>query len=180
MTKVHNELTDELLSWIKNQPMYFLGSAPLSAQGHINLSPRGLDSLRVLDPNQVLILDLTGSGNETAAHVMENGRLTIMFCAFEGAPRILRLYGEAEVILADHPDWPSLRAEFPNNIPGIRQIFRLLVTRVQTSCGYGVPLMDFVAQREDLLDWARKKGEPGLAEGSRVLGRLQDHRSLLP
>ena len=124
----------------------------------MNLSPRGLDGLRVIDPNQVAILDMTGSGNETAAHLLENGRITIMFCAFTGDASILRLYGEGEVVLPDDEDWPELRELFAADIPGVRQIFRVLVTRVQISCGQGVPLMDYVEQRDGLLNWAKEKG----------------------
>ena len=162
--KVYTEITTEIAEWIRQQPMFFNASAPLSGQGHINLSPRGLDSLRIVDPNQVAILDLTGSGNETACHLNENGRMTVMFCAFAGEPQILRLYGEGEVILPGDHNWQTLRKLFPENIPGVRQIFRLLVTRVQTSCGYGVPLMEFQSQRERILDWARDKGEDGIRQ----------------
>ncbi len=165
--KVYGEITDELGAWIDAQHLFFLGSAPLSPQGHVNVSPRGLDSLRILDPNRVAILDLTGSGNETAAHLKENGRLTVMFCAFEGEPRILRLYGEGEVIQPGDEDWAHLRGRFADDIPGVRQIFHLMVTRVQTSCGYGVPLMDFVADRQRLTDWAAEKGEEGIARYQR-------------
>lgn len=162
--KVLPVITPELEEWIKQQPLFFNSTAPLGGQGHVNLSPRGLDSLRVIDPNQVAILDLTGSGNETAAHLLENGRITIMFCAFTGAPLILRLYGEGEVILPGDEDWLDLRDLFPDDVPGVRQIFRVLVTRVQTSCGYGVPLMDFVAQRDRLLNWAADKSEADIAK----------------
>ena len=162
--KVYTEITPQLAKWIEKQPMYFNASAPLSNQGHINLSPRGLDSLRIVDPNQIAILDLTGSGNETACHLTENGRMTVMFCAFEGEPQILRLYGEGEVIAPGDRAWPDLRGLFADDIPGVRQIFRLLVTRVQTSCGYGVPLMEFLAQRERLVDWAAEKGEEGIQQ----------------
>ena len=161
--KVLPAITDELRDWIKEQPMFFNATSPLGEQGHVNLSPRGLDSFRVIDPNQVAILDLTGSGNETAAHLLENGRITIMFCAFNGAPLILRLYGEGEVILPDTDEWAELRGLFPQDIPGVRQIFRVLVTRVQTSCGYGVPLMDFVGQRKLLTRWAEEKGDEGIS-----------------
>lgn len=160
--KVLPSITPELADWIKQQPLFFNSTSPLSGQGHVNLSPRGLDGLRVIDPNQLAILDLTGSGNETAAHLLENGRMTIMFCAFNGAPMILRLYGEGEVILPDDEDWAELRALFAVDIPGVRQIFRLLVTRVQTSCGEGVPLMDYVGQRDRLLNWAAEKGPEGI------------------
>ncbi|WP_455218244.1 pyridoxamine 5'-phosphate oxidase family protein [Kaarinaea lacus] len=157
--KVHETIDEELADWIRAQPVFFNATAPLDTGGHINLSPRGLDSLRITGPKQVIIIDRTGSGNETAAHLAENGRLTIMFCAFEGAPRILRLYGRGEVVLPDDSDWQTLRQHFPDDIPGVRQIFRLDITRVQTSCGFAVPLMNFEKQRTDLDDWARKKGE---------------------
>ena len=160
--KVLPAITPELEQWIKQQALFFNATAPLGGQGHVNLSPRGLDGLRVIDPNQLAILDLTGSGNETAAHLLENGRITIMFCAFSGKPMILRLYGEGEVILPNDEEWPELRELFAADIPGVRQIFRVLVTRVQTSCGEGVPLMDFVGQREQLLNWAREKGPDGI------------------
>lgn len=159
MAKVYPEITQDLAAWIREQPMFFVGSAPLSPQGHVNISPRGLDTLRILDPNQVAFLDLTGSGNESAAHVAENHRITLLFCAFSGEPRILRLYGEGEVILPGSAEWAELRPEFPSAMPGERQIFRILVTRVQTSCGYGVPLMDYRGQRQRLIEWAEEKGE---------------------
>ena len=156
--KVLPAISPELTDWIQQQPMFFNATSPLAEQGHVNLSPRGLDSLRVIDPNQVAILDFTGSGNETAAHLLENGRMTIMFCAFQGKPMILRLYGAGEVILPADEDWAELRELFGPDLPGVRQIFRVLVTRVQVSCGEGVPLMDFVKQRDGLLNWASQKG----------------------
>ena len=162
--KVFPGITPELADWINHQPLFFNATAPLGGQGHVNLSPRGLDGLRIIDPNQLAILDFTGSGNETAAHLLENGRITLMLCAFNGPPMILRLYGEGEVILPDEEDWAELREIFPPSLPGVRQIIRILVTRVQTSCGEGVPLMDFVAQRTRLLEWAREKGEQGLRD----------------
>ncbi|MFV1984686.1 MAG: pyridoxamine 5'-phosphate oxidase family protein [Thiohalomonadales bacterium] len=164
MAKVHKEITTELSDWISQQEMYFVASAPLTDSGHVNVSPRGVHSLRILSPNQVLLLDLTGSGNETAAHVVENSRLTIMFCAFTGKPKILRLYGKAKAILPGHADWNKLRKEFPDTIPGVRQLFRLDINRVQTSCGFGVPLMDFVAQRELLVEWSEKRNEQEIKE----------------
>ena len=164
MAKVHSEITSELANWIAEQPLYFVASAPLSDSGHVNVSPRGVHSLRIMNPNQVLLLDLTGSGNETAAHVTENSRLTVMFCAFTGKPKILRLYGSAEAILPGHQDWATLRAEFPESIAAVRQLFRLDINRIQTSCGFGVPLMDFVAQREILTEWSEKRDEQELIE----------------
>ncbi|MDH5446667.1 MAG: pyridoxamine 5'-phosphate oxidase family protein [Gammaproteobacteria bacterium] len=165
--KVFDSISNELTDWIYKQPLFFNATSPLGEQGHVNLSPRGLDSFRVLDPNHVAILDLTGSGNETAAHLLENGRITVMFCAFEGAPQILRLYGTGEVILPGNDDWAALRECFSEQIPGVRQIFKISVTRVQTSCGFGVPLMDFVAQRDTLTNWATKKGEAGIRDYQR-------------
>ncbi len=160
--KVYPEISPELAEWIAAQAMFFSATAPVGSEGHINLSPRGLDSLRLVNPNTIAILDFTGSGNETAAHLLQNGRITIMLCAFSGEPRILRLYGHGRVILPDTRDWSSLRKLFPGEPPGVRQIFHVEVHRVQTSCGYGVPLMEFVQQRSVLLDWATKKGEDGI------------------
>ncbi|MDH5180331.1 MAG: pyridoxamine 5'-phosphate oxidase family protein [Gammaproteobacteria bacterium] len=162
--KVYPGIPPEIAAWIADQKIFFLASAPLSPQGHVNLSPRGLDSIRVVDPNQVVILDLTGSGNETAAHLLENGRITVMMCAFEGKPMILRLFGEGEVILPGDDEWADFRPLFDADIPGVRQIFRILVTRVQTSCGEAVPLMDFVAHRDELTNWAHEKGAAGIAQ----------------
>lgn len=161
MARVHPEISPEMAEWITAQPLFFIATAPLSAQGHINVSPRGLDTLRILDPHQVAFLDLTGSGNESAAHIVENARTTLMFCAFTGAPRILRLYGEGEVLLPGNAGWDALRPRFPD-LPGARQIIRLRVTRVQTSCGFGVPLMDYLGPRDDLSAWANNKGEENL------------------
>lgn len=172
MAKVLPEIDQELAEWIAAQPLFFNATAPLSGDGHINLSPRGLDTFRVLDPHAVAYLDFTGSGNESAAHIAENGRITLMFCAFSGAPRILRLYGRGEVILPDGNEWEMLRAHFPASLPPARQIVRVRVDRIQTSCGYGVPLLDFNRQRDELVQWAEKKGEAGLREYQEKNNRL--------
>jgi hypothetical protein len=148
-------------AFITAQQMYFVGSAPLSAEGHVNLSPKGLDSLRILGPNRVAYLDLTGSGNETSAHLSENGRITFMFCAFNGAPLILRLYGHGEVALPGSDRWRALRPLF-GDYPGARQIIVAEISRVQTSCGYGVPNYEYVGQRETLIKWTTAKGEDGI------------------
>jgi hypothetical protein len=163
MAKTYPALTTDLTSWIAQQPMFFIASAPLQTDGHINLSPRGLDSLHILTDHELVILDLTGSGNETAAHLQENGRLTVMLCAFQGDPKILRLYGQGRVILPEEDDWSDYRKLFDPAMPGVRQLFHLRIERIQTSCGFGVPLMDFVAQRDMLLEWARKKGADGIS-----------------
>jgi hypothetical protein len=163
MAKTHDTITDELRGFIEAQQMFFVASAPLSADGHINLSPKGLDCLRVLGPLRVAYLDLTGSGNETSAHLQENGRITLMFCAFAGPPRILRLYGTGATALPGSAAWEELRPLFPS-YPGARQIVVADIARVQTSCGFAVPLYEFAGQRETLVKWASAKGEQGLAE----------------
>jgi len=122
-----------------------------------------MDSLRVLSPNRVIWLNVTGSGNETAAHVADNPRMTLMFCAFEGRPLILRLYGEARAIHPRDPDWQALLKHFPA-LPGARQIFDLTVDLVQSSCGMAVPLFDYAEDREALNDWGRRKGPEGIEE----------------
>lgn len=159
--KRHEQLDDRLITWISQQNLFFVASAPLASSGHVNLSPRGYDSFRVLDNHTVAWLDLTGSGNETSAHIQENGRLTVMFCAFEGEPLILRLYGQGEVILPHTESWQQLLPRF-TPLPGARQIIRLRLERIQTSCGFGVPLMQTVEDRPRLMDWATKKGPQGL------------------
>ncbi|MDE2089385.1 MAG: pyridoxamine 5'-phosphate oxidase family protein [Gammaproteobacteria bacterium] len=160
----HESITPELAEWIAAQPLFFVASAPLSETGHVNVSPRGLDTFRVLGPREAAFIDLTGSGNETAAHVTENGRLTVMFCAFNGPPRILRLYGHGRVVLPEDAEWAQLRPLFPAGLSGARQILRLTVTNVSTSCGYGVPLFQYLGQRDALELWAQKKGPDGLVE----------------
>ncbi|MEM9931605.1 MAG: pyridoxamine 5'-phosphate oxidase family protein, partial [Bacteroidota bacterium] len=120
--------------------------------------PKGMDSLRVINPNRILWLNVTGSGNETAAHVLENGRMTLMWCAFNGAPLILRAYGTAKTIHPADAEWEALASQLPS-LPGARQIYDLRVDMVQTSCGKAVPLLDFNQDREQLNDWARKKDE---------------------
>lgn len=164
MAKLYPEIDAEMSAWIEAQPMFFVATAPLSLEGHVNLSPRGLDTFRVLGPREVAYLDLTGSGNETAAHLEENGRITVMFCAFSDRPRILRLYGQGMVVLRDDPEWDSLRCLFPGRLKGERQIVRVDVRRIQTSCGFGVPLMDFRGQREELVAWTAKKGPEGIRD----------------
>jgi len=162
MAKVFDHITSELQHFIAQQHLFFVATAPLSETGHVNLSPKGLDCFRVLSPNRVAYLDLTGSGNETSAHLQENGRITLMFCAFQGAPIILRLYGIGQTLLPNALEWDGLLAEFPV-IPGVRQIIVADIDRVQTSCGHGVPLYEHQGQRSQLVAWAEKRGEAGLA-----------------
>ncbi len=161
MGKRFTQLTDEHQSFIAEQHLFFVATAPI--EGRINLSPKGMDSLRVLDASTVAWLNVTGSGNETAAHVAENGRMTMMFCAFVGKPVILRLYGHAKVFHPRDPEWTSLFAQF-NALPGARQIFVLQIELVQSSCGMAVPYFDYVGEREQLNEWALKKGEAGIQD----------------
>ena len=163
MAKVHPEITPPLREFIERQPLFFVATAPLAADGHVNLSPKGLDALRVLAPDRVAYLDLTGSGNETAAHLRENGRITLMFCAFADKPLILRLYGRGEAIHPRDAAWNELVPHF-HELPGQRQIVRVRVESVQTSCGYAVPLYVFEGHRDLLTKWAEKKGDDGIRE----------------
>ena len=161
MGKVLPQLTDGLRGFIARQQLFFVATAPLDG-GHVNLSPKGMDSFRVLGPTSVAYLDNVGSGNETAAHVLENGRITIMFCAFEGSPLILRLYGRGRSVLPGDEQWSSLAAGFPSR-PGIRQIIVAELTRVQSSCGHGVPLYTYTGERQQLVEWAATEGPDKLA-----------------
>jgi hypothetical protein len=163
MAKVFDLITEELQKFISNQKIFFVGTAPLNATGHVNLSPKGLESFRILSPQRVGYLDVTGSGNETSAHLQENGRITLMFCAFQEPACILRLYGQGQTILPDSPEWNSFYSLFPP-LPGTRQIIVADIERVQTSCGFGVPLYEYQGQRETLVNWASKKGEEGVKE----------------
>lgn len=161
MANILDELDDELTEWIAAQPVFFVASAP-SQGGHVNLSPKGHDTFRVLGPRRVAYLDLTGSGAETIAHTRDNSRLTIMFCAFSGPPRILRLFGEAEAHREGATRYVELEDRFPA-LPGARSIVELALTRIQTSCGYSVPFMDLRDERPTLLRWAARKDRGELA-----------------
>lgn len=160
MATQYDEISDRHRRFIERQPMFFVATA--ARDGRVNLSPKGLDSLRVLSPGRVVWLNGTGSGNETAAHLLDHDRMTIMFCSFAREPLILRLYGRAREVQPSDAEWPELAGLFPP-LHGARQLFDVDVDLVVTSCGYGVPLMEEVGQR-DLMDrWAEKKGEAGLA-----------------
>ncbi len=161
MGKQLSALNQRLIHFINEQKLFFV--ATTSSNGSINLSPKGLDSFKVMDDNRVLWLNLTGSGNETAAHLIEDSRMTIMFCAFEGPPLILRLYGTAVTYHPRHGFWKDHISLFPK-IGGSRQLVDMKIDLVQTSCGMGVPLMDFKSQRHGLIDWAEDKGEEGIKE----------------
>jgi hypothetical protein len=161
MAKFYSELTDELREFIGEQKMFFTATAP--ASGRINLSPKGIDSFRCLDSHRVAYLDLTGSGNETAAHLHQNGRITLMFCSFTDRPLILRLYGQGEVVSLGDVRATELRQSF-SELPGSRQLILIHLESLQTSCGFGVPLYDLVAERTTLTDWATQKGSDGISE----------------
>ncbi len=161
MAKTHESITEALQAFIAKQHLFFVGTAPLSGEGHVNLSPKGLDSFRVLSPHRVAYMDLIGSGNETSAHLLENSRITFMFCAFDGPPNILRLYGQGYTVLPGQPEWPALAAHFTIS-PSTRQIIAADITRVQTSCGFGVPLYEYAGEREHHFIWAETKGQAGL------------------
>jgi hypothetical protein len=161
MAKIFDAITPELASFIEEQSLFFVGTAPLSSAGHVNLSPKGLDTLRILSPDRVAYLDLTGSGNETAAHLLENGRITFMFCSFGRFPKILRLYGRGRAVLPGGAEWPAYAELFPQ-LPGARQIIVADLEFMQTSCGHGVPVMELVEERDLLNRWAEAKGSAGL------------------
>lgn len=170
MGKVYDGIDEHQREWISKQPMFFVGSAPLDGEGHVNVSPKGpIGTLRVLDDHSIAYLDMVGSGAETVAHLRENGRIVVMLCAFEGPPRILRLHGRGEVIPAGDPRFDELyeRADFeaPHDVEAARRAIILVdVTRVADSCGYGVPLMGFEGERPHMEAWAEKKLRVGGVE----------------
>lgn len=161
MAKFYTALDEQLIAFIAAQKMFFVATAP--TRGRINLSPKGMDSLRCLDTHTVAYLDLTGSGNETAAHCRDNGRVTLMFCSFEEKPLILRLYGRGYTVPPEDTQWHTYSAHFPA-LPGTRQIVVLDIESVQTSCGFGVPYYNFMGERPTLIQWANGKGEAGLVQ----------------
>ncbi len=162
MAKFLTALDDRLMAFIRAQRMFFTGSAPHS--GRVNVSPKGLDTFRILSPTRVGFLDLTGSGNETAAHLLENGRITFMFCSFEGPPLILRLYGRGRSVQQYDTEWNELRPLFGPSLLGERQLIIAELESIQTSCGYGVPLYEFKEERTQLVDWAQRKGTEGVRQ----------------
>ena len=161
MGKVYTGITPELAEWIGRQRVFFVASAPLAADGLINCSPKGMDSLRILNEHEVAYIDLTGSGIETAAHSRENGRIVFMFCAFDGPPKIVRLHGTSDVLPAGSPAYELLAPMFPA-YPGRRAIVRARIARVSDSCGFAVPRYSYVAERDTLVRWAESKGADGL------------------
>lgn len=171
MAKQFDSLSEDLIRFIGNQKMFFVGTA--GAEGRVNVSPKGMDTFRVLNSNKIIWLNLTGSGNETAAHLLENGRITTMFCSFDAKPMILRLYGHGSVIHPGDENWGAHITSFPA-LPGARQIVNVDLDLVQTSCGFGVPLFDFNSERDQLARWAENRG----ADGIRSYWRQNNQHSL--
>lgn len=161
MGQQYTEISEKHAQFISAQKLFFVATA--ATEGRVNLSPKGMDSLRVLSPQRVIWLNVTGSGNETAAHIQHNPRMTLMFCAFDGPPLILRLYGKAKLMHPSSPGWDDLFALFPA-LPGARQIFDLEVDLAQASCGMAVPYYNYVGERELLSDWAKAKGSAGIKD----------------
>ncbi|MDQ6763183.1 MAG: pyridoxamine 5'-phosphate oxidase family protein [Bacteroidota bacterium] len=163
MGKLHQSITPAQKEFIENQHIFVVATAPLSEDGRVNLSPKGLDCFKVLSENKVAYMDLISSGNETSAHTLENGRITIMFCSFDGAPNILRLYGKGFAVLPGSDAWDAYATHF-KLYPSTRQIIVADIDLVQTSCGFGVPLFGYTGERDIHFEWAEKKGEEGLRE----------------
>ncbi|NCA72178.1 MAG: pyridoxamine 5'-phosphate oxidase family protein [Sphingobacteriia bacterium] len=161
MGRKFDALSEQHVRFIAEQKIFFVATA--TEDSRVNLSPKGMDALRVVDPGRVLWLNLTGSGNETSAHVQRDPRMTLMFCAFDDPPMILRVYGTARVVHPGDPDWADLLSLF-KPLPGARQIFDLSVDLVQTSCGMGVPYFSYAGDRDQLVDWAKKKGDEGVRD----------------
>jgi len=161
MARQFPEITDALKEFIERQKIFFVGTADVD--GRVNVSPKGSDSFRIIDKNRVVWLNLTGSGNETAAHLIANNRITIMFCALDGKPMILRLYGSGKTIHPKDADWESLATLFPEKI-GARQIFDISIDLVQTSCGFQVPFYEYEGERDLLDKWTENKGRDGVEQ----------------
>ena len=161
MGQLRTSIDEKVRQFIQAQPVFFVGTAPLSPDGHVNVSPKGLDTFRILGPTTVAYLDLTGSGIETVAHVRENGRIVLMFCAFEGPPKIMRLHGQAHVVEPEDSQFTELNQKFPA-FQGARSIIVIEVTRISESCGYAVPLFGPAKERTQLHAWTQKKGTEGL------------------
>ena len=164
MAKTFDAIDAKLGAFIRKQKVFFVATAPLSPDGHVNLSPKGLaGTLTIIDERTIAYLDLTGSGVETIAHLRENGRVCVMFCAFEGPPRIVRVHGTGDVIEPKDEAFEALSAHF-DEYPGVRSIIRVRARRISDSCGYGVPLYEYKEERDQLQRWAERKGEAGVAQ----------------
>jgi predicted pyridoxine 5'-phosphate oxidase superfamily flavin-nucleotide-binding protein len=163
VASVYERIDDRLAAFLERQPVFFVATAPLDGDGHVNVSPKGYaGTFAIVDDRTVAYLDLVGSGAETIAHLRENGRITLMFCAFEGKPKILRLYGHGRVVQPDDPEFPDLRARFRER-HGVRTVILVHVTRIADSCGYAVPLMAFESERDVLTGWHARRDDERLA-----------------
>ncbi len=167
----HESIKEQHKDFIERQRMFFVSTAPLDGSGHVNLSPKGVDSFRVLSDSRVAYMDLVGSGNETSAHILENGRITFMFCAYEGPPNILRLYGKGFPVLPGDEAWEELSSHFKIQV-ATRQIIVADIHKVQTSCGYSVPLYEYTGERDHADKWAAKKGAEGLEQYKKQKNRV--------
>lgn len=163
MGDVLESLTEDHIAWAMNQKIFFVSTAPLSESGHINCSPKASGCYQFPDNETFIYSDFTGSANETIAHVNENGRILIMFCSFEGPPRIMRLHGQGQVILPGHQDFNTFKTQFPENL-GLRSFIKVAINRASVSCGYSVPLFEFAGHRDALDKWAHVQGEEKLKE----------------
>jgi len=167
MGKTFDTIDDKLRTFIDEQKMFFVATAPLTPDGHINVSPKGLGgTFAIIDDRTIAYLDLTGSGVETIAHLRENGRICVMFCAFEGRPRIVRVHGTGDVVEPSDEDFESLTAHF-DDYSGVRSIIVVRASRISDSCGYGVPLYEHKGERDQLQRWAANKGEDGITQYQR-------------
>lgn len=162
MGKQFEDITDDMKAWLAGQRLFFVATAPIAEDGLLNCSPKGMDSFRVLGPKEVGYLDLTGSGIETVAHLRENGRIVLMFCAFDGPPKIMRFHGTGTYHTAGSAGFREVAHHFPT-LPGTRGIVRARLSRISTSCGFAVPRYEFVDERDTLLKWAESKGPEGVA-----------------
>jgi Pyridoxamine 5'-phosphate oxidase len=182
MGSVFPKIDDKIRAWISRQHMFFVATAPLAAGGHINCSPKGGDSLRVIDDHTLIYLETAGSGVETIAHLRENARILIMMCAFDGPPKIYRFHGRGEVLLPTHADFAAYAALFDNDLLGIRSVIRVHVERVSDSCGFGVPLMDFREDRKASRKWSEQHGAQAIRDyvGKKNLASIDGLPGLTP
>lgn len=161
MSKTLESITPDLRDWLRQQHLFFVATAPRDEEAHLNCSPKGGDSFRVIGDHEVAYVDLTGSGVETISHLQENGRIVVMFCAFSGPPKIVRLHGQGSVLYPGTPEFAALAKHFPEH-PGTRAIIRVRVSRVSESCGFAVPRFEFIEDRDTLDKWAEQKGRDEL------------------
>jgi hypothetical protein len=162
MGTLYEEIDEQVTGFLRDQRMFFVATAPAGAEGHVNLSPKGLEAFRVLGPRRVGYVDYNGSGVETIAHLRENGRIVLMFCAFEGPPKIMRLHGKGRAVGPEEPEFTELLSSF-SPLLAVRSIIVADISRIASSCGFGVPLYDYLGERDHAMKWAERKGEDGIA-----------------